>query len=272
VLVDAGGAVGSPAVAERDLAAFEVAEEFLPLLLGGAAVLLAGTQFPAAGDERPVPVDGLLGVDRLIAHGRVDVAVSQDQLGDVGRHAVHDGISGEDPPEVVRGEVQRLAGHVGEPSGGVEFTVGAGEDGQSIAMGCSAIAAEQVVQGSAGCQIFQNHESLGKVGSDDARGKSQTEVVGEEPERGQLGTQSPGFGARLARMVPHPFDDDSPGSCHAAERHTRDSPGFQALPSIDSDGRGIAMRQEGFDSGAPKARVRGGHRRTSRRSLLPVLS
>jgi len=42
MLVDAAGAVGAAAVAEREAAVFEVAEEFLPLLVGGAAVFLAG--------------------------------------------------------------------------------------------------------------------------------------------------------------------------------------------------------------------------------------
>lgn len=34
-----------------------------------------------------------------------------------GRHAVHDGVGGEDPSEVVRGEVQRVAGRVSESGG-----------------------------------------------------------------------------------------------------------------------------------------------------------
>jgi hypothetical protein len=38
--MDAWGVVGAAAVAEGDLAAFEVAEELLPLLVGGGAVLL----------------------------------------------------------------------------------------------------------------------------------------------------------------------------------------------------------------------------------------
>src|SRR5665809_89856 len=69
VLVDTGGPVGAAAVAQGDLAAFEVAEEFLPFLLGRGAVFPGGAQFAAAGEERTVAVDGLLGVDRLIPHG-----------------------------------------------------------------------------------------------------------------------------------------------------------------------------------------------------------
>ena len=64
VLVNATGSVGAAAVAERDAAAFEVAEEFGPFLIGGGAVFLAGAQGAAAGDERPVAVDGFLGIDR----------------------------------------------------------------------------------------------------------------------------------------------------------------------------------------------------------------
>ena len=40
VFVDAGGVVGAAAVAEGDLAAFEVAEELVPFLVGGGAVFL----------------------------------------------------------------------------------------------------------------------------------------------------------------------------------------------------------------------------------------
>ena len=61
--MDAGGRVGAPAGAESDLAAFEVPEELVPFLVGGGAVFVVGPQRPAAGDERPVSVDRLLGVD-----------------------------------------------------------------------------------------------------------------------------------------------------------------------------------------------------------------
>jgi hypothetical protein len=40
-----------------------VAEEFLPLGVGGDAVFLAWAQGPAAGEEGQVGLDGLLGVD-----------------------------------------------------------------------------------------------------------------------------------------------------------------------------------------------------------------
>ena len=61
VLVDAGGVVGAAAVTDGDLAVFEVADELGPFLVGGGAVLLAGAQRAAAGDERPMPVDHFLG-------------------------------------------------------------------------------------------------------------------------------------------------------------------------------------------------------------------
>ena len=72
--------------------------------------------------ERPVSVDGFFGVDGLVSHGGVDVAVAQDELGDVRRHPVDDGLGGEDPAEIVRGEVQWFAVGAGEPGAG-ECTV-----------------------------------------------------------------------------------------------------------------------------------------------------
>jgi len=90
VLVDAAGPVGTAAVAERDPPALEMAEEFLPFGIGGGAVFLAGPQRPAAGDECPVPVDDFLGVDGLVSHRGVDVAVPGHELGDVRRHPVHE--------------------------------------------------------------------------------------------------------------------------------------------------------------------------------------
>ena len=112
MFVDAGGVVGAAAVADGDLAAFEVPDELGPFGVGRGAVFLAGSQRAAARDERPVAVDHLFGVDGLISHGGVDVAVSGDELGDVRRHAVGDGVGDEQPPKVVEGVAHRLAGGV----------------------------------------------------------------------------------------------------------------------------------------------------------------
>jgi hypothetical protein len=61
MFVDAGGGVGAPAGAQRDLAVLEVAEEFLLFLGGGGAVFLGGAQGAPAGDEGAVAVDGFVG-------------------------------------------------------------------------------------------------------------------------------------------------------------------------------------------------------------------
>ena len=64
MFMDAGRRVGPSAGAQGDFSVFEMAEELLPFLLCRGAVFLAGPQRPSAGDERPVAVDGLLGIDR----------------------------------------------------------------------------------------------------------------------------------------------------------------------------------------------------------------
>src|ERR1700739_2664642 len=87
----------------------EVAEELGPFLVGGDAVFLAGPQGPAAGQERQVCLDCLVGVDGLVSHGYVQVPVTGDDLGDVRGQAAHDGVGDEDPPEVVGTVVQRAA-------------------------------------------------------------------------------------------------------------------------------------------------------------------
>ena len=65
MLVNTGGCVGTAAGAEGDLAAFEVAEEFVPFLVGRLPVFLTRSECSAAGDERAVPVDDLVGVERV---------------------------------------------------------------------------------------------------------------------------------------------------------------------------------------------------------------
>src|SRR4051794_22670647 len=53
-----------------------------------------------------VSVDHLFGVNGLVAHGGVDVAVAGDELGDVWWHAVHDRVGDEHASEVVEGVAQ----------------------------------------------------------------------------------------------------------------------------------------------------------------------
>jgi hypothetical protein len=70
VFVDAWGAEGAAAGSGGYLAWFEVAEGLLPFLVGGHSVFLAGTQRAPSGEERHVGLDGLFGIDGLVAHGR----------------------------------------------------------------------------------------------------------------------------------------------------------------------------------------------------------
>ena len=49
------------------------------------------------------------GVDGFVAHRDADVLVAGDDLGDVRRQAVHDGVGDEDPSEVVGRVTQRTA-------------------------------------------------------------------------------------------------------------------------------------------------------------------
>ena len=109
MFVDACGFVGAAAVADGDLAALEVADELGPFGVGGGAVFRGGAQRAAACDEGAVAVDHFLGVDGLVSHGGVDVAVAGDELGDVRWHAMRDGVGDEQPSEVVEG-----VAHVGD--------------------------------------------------------------------------------------------------------------------------------------------------------------
>src|SRR5260370_27912842 len=104
MLMDAGRRERSGAGADGYLPLLEVGEEGVPFLVGRSTVFLAGPGGPAAGDERPVRLDRLGGVDGLVSDRRVDVLVTADDLGDVRRQAAHDGVGREDPAQVVRGE------------------------------------------------------------------------------------------------------------------------------------------------------------------------
>src|SRR5664279_5772809 len=118
MFMNTGRRVGPAAGAQGDLSAFEVAEELLPFLFCWGAVFLAGPQRPPAGDERAVAVDDFFGVDGLVAHRDVDVAVAGDELGDVRWHAVHDRVGDQDSAEILGGEPQRFAAGVGDAAAG----------------------------------------------------------------------------------------------------------------------------------------------------------
>jgi len=53
-------------------------EEFVPFVICGRAVFLAGAGCPASCDEGAVRLDGFGGVDGLVAHGGADVAMAAD--------------------------------------------------------------------------------------------------------------------------------------------------------------------------------------------------
>jgi hypothetical protein len=63
--MNAGRSERAAAGADGDLAALEVAEELLPFLVGRDAVFVGGPHGAAAGEERQVGLDGLVGVDSL---------------------------------------------------------------------------------------------------------------------------------------------------------------------------------------------------------------
>jgi hypothetical protein len=79
----------------------EVAEEFLPFGVGGNPVFIGRPLRPPPGQECQVGLDGLFGVDGLVSDRDVDVPVPGDNLGDMRRQAVHDGIRDEESPEIV---------------------------------------------------------------------------------------------------------------------------------------------------------------------------
>ena len=117
--MDAGCPERAGAGADGHLALLEVGEERVPLLLGRGAVLLAGPDGSPAGDERPVRLDGFLRVDGFIAHRDADVLMAGDDLGDMRREPVQDGVRDEDPPEIVGRVAERPAvGGVGQPGAG----------------------------------------------------------------------------------------------------------------------------------------------------------
>jgi hypothetical protein len=81
--VDTWCADRAPADSRGDLTALEVAEKFLPFGVDRDAVFLGRSHGSPSGEKGQVRLDGLVGVDSLVAHGDVDVAVAGDDLGDM---------------------------------------------------------------------------------------------------------------------------------------------------------------------------------------------
>ncbi|MFF3336263.1 hypothetical protein ACFYWX_43305 [Streptomyces sp. NPDC002888] len=77
VFMLARGSVGAVAGAEGDFAETEVVTEFLPFGVTRFAALLAGAVGPALVDELPVVADDLLGIDRDVCLGRVEIEVAE---------------------------------------------------------------------------------------------------------------------------------------------------------------------------------------------------
>lgn len=73
------------------------------------------------------------------------------------------------------------------PAGGsrTQLAAGAGKGGQQIEVDRGAVAADEMVQGDTGRKIFQNEEPGRYVGGDNARGQRESQIVGQEPQRGR---------------------------------------------------------------------------------------
>jgi hypothetical protein len=119
MLMNAGSAECAPAYSGRDFPALEVAEEFLPFFVAGDAVFFSGPLCSSPGQERQVRLDGLFRINGLVSHSCIDVLVACDNLRDMRRKAIHDGIRDKDSPEIVRCVTQgKAVGGVGQAGAG----------------------------------------------------------------------------------------------------------------------------------------------------------
>jgi hypothetical protein len=60
-----------------------MSEKFFPFFIGGDTVFFGGSQCPATGERGQVRLDGLLGINGLVSHGDVDVAMAGYYLRDM---------------------------------------------------------------------------------------------------------------------------------------------------------------------------------------------
>ncbi|MEU0970034.1 hypothetical protein ABZ357_33190 [Streptomyces sp. NPDC005917] len=102
VFVAAIRSVGPSAVSEGELPALEVAEELVPFFRSDSAVFPGWPDRAAAAAERAMRFDRVGGVERRLSHGGVEAVGASDDLSDVRRQAIEDGVGDEDPSEVMR--------------------------------------------------------------------------------------------------------------------------------------------------------------------------
>lgn len=139
VLMNALGPEVPGADPKSDLPELEVVQELVPLLRGEVAVLFAGAQAAPSGDEGPVVSDDVFGVDRGVSHRGSKIGMPEDLGGDVRRQARAEGFGREEPPEIMRGELQWPLRGVGEPgdSQDVEEELAQGGAGYRPAFGAA---------------------------------------------------------------------------------------------------------------------------------------
>lgn len=100
--MDTGCAIGADAAAELDAAPTEMLCEIGEFGGGGCAVFLGGPFGSPALDELLVASEHFVGIDRGVAHGGIEVLVSEQLGRDVDGQAVVDRVGGEKTSEVVR--------------------------------------------------------------------------------------------------------------------------------------------------------------------------
>jgi hypothetical protein len=95
------GSVVATACSKSHFSQLEMGEERIPFLGGEIAVLRTGPLGPAAGDERPMVRDHILGIDRGVSHRCVHSRVATNFGRDVRGQSGANGIGCKDSPEIV---------------------------------------------------------------------------------------------------------------------------------------------------------------------------
>src|SRR6476646_3247464 len=104
------GSEVAAAAAKGDLPQLEMGQKFVPFLGAEVAVFLARPFRPATGDEGPMMGDHVVGVDRGVPHGGVQLLMTTDLGRNMRRQARPYRIGHEDSAEVVGSPLERFAG------------------------------------------------------------------------------------------------------------------------------------------------------------------